>query len=330
MVGGVGLGLDDGQQLGERGARLLGVQPVGRHALQLDLGDDAERAEPDPGRGEHLRLDLGRALERRPVGEHQGEPADGRGDALAPGAGAVGARGDRAADRLAVDVTEVGQRQPERLQRRVEHVQRGAGEHAHPAPLPVDPDHAAQPVDVQQQAVGRDERGERVARPGHPDPQPARRGPPHGIRDPVRPTRRAAPPPGSHSRCRPQLRHSLTRSSFLHRGTTEPCRRARPRPPGARASNRSSSSPALAPRIHTRSPIRRPSASSPCSGVCTSPVASVRTSDSPRRTGDGTRDHPGSPLDDVAAAEGGDVAPGRAAARPGGRTPSPGAGSKSS
>ena len=47
------------------------------------------------------------------VREHEGQPADRRRDALEPGAGAVGARGDGPADRLAVDVAEVGQGEPE-------------------------------------------------------------------------------------------------------------------------------------------------------------------------------------------------------------------------
>ena len=71
----------------------IGVQPEGRHALQLDLGDDAERAEPDPGRRE---APPGRrrpsTRSDRPVGEHERQPADRGGDALAAGSRCRGCR----------------------------------------------------------------------------------------------------------------------------------------------------------------------------------------------------------------------------------------------
>jgi hypothetical protein len=54
----------------ERRRRIDSSQCEGGHALERDLGDHPERAEPDTRPAEQLTIALGRALERRSVGEH--------------------------------------------------------------------------------------------------------------------------------------------------------------------------------------------------------------------------------------------------------------------
>ena len=114
----------------------------------------------------------------------------------------------------------------------------------------------------------------------------------------------------------PQFRHSFTRSSFPHRGTTGPTRRARPRRRGARRRTARAAHPPspLASTPGHRAGCRpRPA---PAAGVCTSPAASVRRSEWSSCTGEGTRDHPGCAAGDVAPAERRDV-PGRRPAHDG-------------
>src|SRR4051794_27774832 len=74
----------------------------------------------------------------------------------------MGARGQRAGQRLRVDVAEVGHRQPADVQRARERLQTDAGLDAHAA-LPRVQD-AVERVERQQRAVGHDPRAERVAR----------------------------------------------------------------------------------------------------------------------------------------------------------------------
>ena len=327
MVGGVGLLLDDGQQLGERGGRLLGVQPVGRHALQLDLGDDAERARARPGprantsgstSAEHSSVDPSASTRVSPLTAaampwrrvpvpwvpvaiaplivcRSMSPRFGRASPSACSAGLSTCSGVPASTRT---------------RRRSRSI----------PSTPLSRSTCSSSPSVATSGVNE-----------WPDPAtrtrsraPRRRR--TASATPVRPSRRAAPPPGSHSRCRPQLRHSLTRSSFLHRGTTGPSPTSSPPATRCTTSNRSSSSPALAPRIHTRSPIRSPSASV---AVQRGLHLAGRLGAHERQPAPHRRRHPrpaGLPAGDVAAPEGRDVARRRAAARRAGRTPSPAAG----
>ena len=188
--------------------------------------------------------------------------------------------------------------------------------------------HAAQPVDVQQQAVGRDERRERVARPGHPHPlarvDAARR---TASATAARPTRRAAPRAGVALTLPPQLRHSLTRSSFLHRGTTAPCRRARPR--RTRCTRVEPLEQLAGLGAPHPDPVPDPQPVGVLAvqrGLHLARSPRCARSVSPRRTGRRHPRPPGLPARDVAAAEGRDVPRRRVAARPAARRPSPAAG----
>ena len=104
------------------------MEQEGRHALQRDLGDDAERAEPDAGR---RRSTLGlvgrRALHDRPSAGDQLEPDDLRREAAERGAGAVGA-GEIAPAMVCRSMSpRLGSAQAVGRQLRVELVQRRAG-----------------------------------------------------------------------------------------------------------------------------------------------------------------------------------------------------------
>ena len=126
--------VDEGVEV-RQGARqgpgiLPGPQQEGRHALQGQLRDDAEGAQADPGRLEQVRLVVGVAVVHRSVGEHDPDAAHGIGQAAESCSRAVGARAERAADGLPVDVPEVRHRQPDRGQRVVQLVERRARAHA--------------------------------------------------------------------------------------------------------------------------------------------------------------------------------------------------------
>ena len=91
---------------------LAGVQHERRLALQLDGGEHAEGAEPDPGGGEDLRVLVGRAVSTAPSAVTDLQPAHLGGQpaerAPVPWVPVEIAPGDG----LDVDVAEVGHRQP--------------------------------------------------------------------------------------------------------------------------------------------------------------------------------------------------------------------------
>ena len=113
MVDGGGLLGEAVEHVVEHLDRLPGVQVERRHALQRHLGDDAERAEPDAGDAQQLGIAV--LVEAHDVAGAGDElhPDDRRRQVAEAEPGAVGGRGDRAGDRLAVDVAEVGHRQPD-------------------------------------------------------------------------------------------------------------------------------------------------------------------------------------------------------------------------
>jgi hypothetical protein len=67
MIVAVSKVIESAEYLGQRQRHLLGAEEEGRHALQGNRGDDAERADGDPGRGEHVRVLLRRTAEHRTV-----------------------------------------------------------------------------------------------------------------------------------------------------------------------------------------------------------------------------------------------------------------------
>ena len=132
VVDGGGLVEQPVEDVVERLDGLAGVQHERRHALQRDLGDDAQRADADPGHPQQLGV-------RRGVDAHdvagagdELHPDDRRRQVAEPEPGAVGGGGDGTGDRLAVDVAEVRHRQPGRGEGVVEPVEADAGLHPDP------------------------------------------------------------------------------------------------------------------------------------------------------------------------------------------------------
>jgi hypothetical protein len=148
------------QHLRQRHRLLAGVQQERRDALQRHLGDDAQRAEADPGGAEPgvLLVDL----DDLAVGGDQLHADHGGRDAVQLPAGAVRAGRRGPGHRLRVDVAQVGQGQPQLEQPGVELVQRDAGLDAHPPGSVVMGEHVVHPVEAEQEPVGRGDRGERV------------------------------------------------------------------------------------------------------------------------------------------------------------------------
>ncbi len=97
-----------GQHVPQRGRPFVRVQHERVHATQGHLGDHADRAHPDECGGEQVRVLLAGAAHDLTSAGDQLQFGDERGQAAVPLAGAVRAGGERAGDRLHVDVAEVG------------------------------------------------------------------------------------------------------------------------------------------------------------------------------------------------------------------------------
>jgi hypothetical protein len=178
VVAAVGELVEPRQGLLERVRPVLGAQAERGHHPQRRGRDDAEGAEAHP-RGAQLVAARG-AVQHAPVGEDELQLLDLRGEVAQPRTGAVGGGGDRAGHALAVDVAQVGQREPDRVEGGVQGVQPDAGPHPHQTGRPVHGEHLGEPVELQQHAVGRDEVGEGMAGAGHPHGPPARGALPYG------------------------------------------------------------------------------------------------------------------------------------------------------
>ncbi len=150
------------QQVVVVGRRLHRVQQERRLALQGDGGDDAQRAEGDPGGGEDVRVLLGRAVQQLAVGGHQLQATHLGGQPAERAAGAVRAGGDRAADRLGIQLAQIGHRKAHLPQRNVQFVQGGAGGHRDQAGGPVGADDAGQQAEIHHHAAGHRDVGEAV------------------------------------------------------------------------------------------------------------------------------------------------------------------------
>jgi hypothetical protein len=143
-------------------------QPERGHGPQRHLRDDAERAEAHtrgpPRVGVALHIDR----HRRAVGPHQLERVDLRGEVSQQAAGAVGSRRRRAGDRLLVDITQVLECEAAGVKHGVQLADRDSGLDRDETRPGVDLQH---PVDLRERherPIRGDERGERVARAGHP------------------------------------------------------------------------------------------------------------------------------------------------------------------
>ncbi|CDZ92394.1 hypothetical protein RHRU231_950044 [Rhodococcus ruber] len=167
--------LEHGQGVVERPGCFRRMQCERGHTLQGDRGEDADGAEAEPGGLEEFRLGLGGAAHDRAVRKDEGGRARDGGQAPEPGAGAVGAGGHRAGERLHVDVPEVRHRQTVLPQEPVEIPQPGAGPHRDERTRRGGTDllDAGEPVEGDEHAVGDGDAGEGVAGPDRLDAQPA-------------------------------------------------------------------------------------------------------------------------------------------------------------
>ncbi|CAB4919917.1 unannotated protein [freshwater metagenome] len=163
------------QDLRQRHRPLVHLQREGRLGLQRDRRQHPERPQADPGRGEHLGLDGGRAVQDRAVGGHQLQGAHLGGQPAEPRAGAVRAGGQRPRHGLPVDVAEVGQRPALPGEHRVEPVQRHPGLHGHQA-VGGQVDEVGVPVQHQLHLLGPANAGERVPAADRPHPATGDRG----------------------------------------------------------------------------------------------------------------------------------------------------------
>ena len=115
----------------QRRGRVDPMQREGGHAAQRHLRDHAQRAQPDACGAPQLLVALARALEHRPIGEHQRQLVDLRGEVAQPRAGAMRGRRDRTGDALDVDVADVLERQPVLVEVAAELADGDPGLHAH-------------------------------------------------------------------------------------------------------------------------------------------------------------------------------------------------------
>ena len=121
--------------------RLVDVAQAERgHAAERDRGDHAERAEATPARrAARRRRSIVRSL---PSARISSTLSTWPGEVRQPRAGAVRAGGERAGERLGVDVAEVRHRQPARVQLARERLQADAGLDAHEPGRGVGVEHA--------------------------------------------------------------------------------------------------------------------------------------------------------------------------------------------
>ena len=176
----VGALVERGQHLLQRQRRVDAAQPERRHAAQRHRGHDPERAEPDPRGAQQVAVV---ARERAPLARavDELERLDLGAEVLQPRAGAVRAGGERARQRLGVDVAEVGHRQAELVQPAAERGERDARLGLDEAGRAIGVEDPVEPAEVDERPVGRHARRERVPRARGPH-RPAR-----GRRAPDRP-----------------------------------------------------------------------------------------------------------------------------------------------
>jgi hypothetical protein len=149
------------------------AQPEGGHAAHGDRDHDAERAEGHARRPQQVAV---RQVALAAVREHELDPLDLRREVGQRRAGAVRRGGDRAGERLDVDVPEVRQRHAAGEQLLAEPAQGDAGLHARQAGRGVALEHPVQPPEREQRPVGQRAAGEGVTRAGHADLTPGHGG----------------------------------------------------------------------------------------------------------------------------------------------------------
>ena len=160
----------------EGGGGLARVQREQRLRLQGHGVDHAERTEADPHEVEQLGVLALGAGQGGAVGEHQPQADHLGGEPAEPVPGAVRAGGDRAGDRLRLDVAEVGQREAGVLEQPVQAPQRHPRLHRHPGGGDVEVDQGVVPVEPQLHLAGDRDRAEGVAGADGPHAAPGRCG----------------------------------------------------------------------------------------------------------------------------------------------------------
>ena len=138
------------------------AQPVGGGDLELELGDHAEHPDGDLRCVQPVRLVLA-DLDDLAARRDEPQAAHSRREAPEPQARSVRRRRDRAGDLLGDDVALVDEREPRRPERLAELADRRRRSDHDAAALGVDRTDTPEAAQVEQQAVGRDDRRERVA-----------------------------------------------------------------------------------------------------------------------------------------------------------------------
>src|SRR6185312_5170360 len=286
---------------------LHGAQQKRGDALDGDVDEDAQRAEPEARGGKQLRV-LGLAdPQDRTLGGDKGDSHDLRGESPKLCSGAVGAGRGRAADRLPVDVAHVLEGEAVRAEKRRQLIQVGAGPEGHAPERRVDREESIEAGEVELHAGRHGDSGEAVARTDRLDRQTALACEVHGggdlldarrFRDelrahalgaaPVAPGLARDDPPSvtsiAHRNALPSPLYVFTVSTMRSPSTS------------ANSLRCSLSSPALVWRNHTLSPTRSRAALSPVTGVCTSPAISRGTILRPSgQTASGSRSRAGGP-----------------------------------
>ena len=182
MVVGLDLLVERLEHAGERFRPFDCVQQKGRDDGEGHLGDDPQRPEAEAGRLEEVRLPVGSAVDDGPVGEDDTQAPDPGGQPREAQAGAVRPRAERAGDRLAVDVAEVGQGEAELGELVIEDAQRSACADGGLAPGCVDRRDSGESTEPQLNAVGDGHAGERVAGADRLDAQTSVGGADHFLR----------------------------------------------------------------------------------------------------------------------------------------------------
>ena len=150
------------------------MQIIAVHHLQGDFGDDAEHADGNAGGVQHVRLAVVDG-ENAAIRLHQPHADDLRGHVAKRKPGAVRSGGERARQRLAVDIALVDHRQTAALQRLSERVDGRSGMDGDALAGGVDMADALQARERQMQPAGQRHRGKRMPGAGAAHVQPVRR-----------------------------------------------------------------------------------------------------------------------------------------------------------
>ena len=106
------------QQITQRKRPAALLQPIRRHALQLQGGNESKRAQMQAASQPQFAVLLCRTFDNLPAGKRDARTDDSAAEILQACAGTVGAGGCGTADTLLIDIALVGQCQTEAVQGR--------------------------------------------------------------------------------------------------------------------------------------------------------------------------------------------------------------------